>query len=213
LQGQDAQGRAGPRLRTHRSGGPVMTVRTVMGWNLRQVMATHGMYQTSELVPLLAERGVHLSREHVYRLVARTPQRLNMEVLAALCDILDCEPNDLLVPTAVEDRTAKTGTGDAGPATGACRPTRPGAARPPEDGRAHGRGCRARTARTAGDTTGAPGSSWMRRSASAAPCASPAQPRPAPVARTSGCWPSTTPTAGRRARPAPATRPSTPAPP
>ena len=83
-----------------------MTVRTVMGWNLRQVMATHGMYQTSELVPLLAERGVHLSREHVYRLVARTPQRLNMEVLAALCDILDCEPNDLLVPTVVEDQTA-----------------------------------------------------------------------------------------------------------
>lgn len=109
-----------------------MTVRTVMGWNLRQVMATHGMYQTSELVPLLAERGVHLSREHVYRLVARTPQRLNMEVLAALCDILDCEPNDLLVPTVVEDQTAKTGTGDSGPGIGDLRPIRARVRRPPE---------------------------------------------------------------------------------
>lgn len=112
-----------------------MTVRTSVMWNLRQVMATHGMYQTSELVPLLAERGVHLSREHVYRLVARTPQRLNMEVLAALCDILDCEPNDLLlVPTVVEDQTAKTGTGDSGPGIGDLRPIRARVRRPPEDG-------------------------------------------------------------------------------
>ena len=36
-----------------------MTTRIVMSWHLRQVMATRGIYQTSELVPLLAERGVH----------------------------------------------------------------------------------------------------------------------------------------------------------
>ena len=33
-----------------------MTRRIVMGWHLRQVMAARGIYQTSELVPLLAER-------------------------------------------------------------------------------------------------------------------------------------------------------------
>ena len=75
-----------------------MTRRLAMQWNLRQVMASRAIYQTSELVPLLAERGVSLSREHVYRLVTKTPQRLNMEILAALCDILDCQPNDLLQP-------------------------------------------------------------------------------------------------------------------
>ena len=32
-----------------------------MRWNLRQVMATRGLFQTSDLVPLLAERDVHLS--------------------------------------------------------------------------------------------------------------------------------------------------------
>lgn len=38
-------------------------------WHLRTKMAERGLFQTSDLVPLLAERGVHLSREQVYRLV------------------------------------------------------------------------------------------------------------------------------------------------
>jgi len=36
------------------------------------MMAARAIYQTSELVPQLAERGVHLYREHVYRLVTKT---------------------------------------------------------------------------------------------------------------------------------------------
>lgn len=67
-------------------------------WHLRTVMAERGLFQTTELVPLLAERGVELSREQVYRLVAKTPQRLNLEVLAALCDILEVTPTDLIEP-------------------------------------------------------------------------------------------------------------------
>ncbi|MFZ1285340.1 MAG: helix-turn-helix transcriptional regulator, partial [Propionicimonas sp.] len=75
--------------------------RTVtMQWNLRQVMADRGLFQTSELLPLLAERGIHVSREHVYRLVTRTPQRINIDILAALCDALGCDPGDLLTPIA-----------------------------------------------------------------------------------------------------------------
>ena len=65
-------------------------------WHLRARMAEKGMFQTSELVPLLGERGVHLSREQVYRLVTQPPQRLSMDTLAALCDILDVTPNDLM---------------------------------------------------------------------------------------------------------------------
>lgn len=65
-------------------------------WHLRRLMADHGMFATTDLVPLLAERGVVLSREQVYRLVVKTPQRLNLAVLAALCDILDCAPGDLI---------------------------------------------------------------------------------------------------------------------
>jgi hypothetical protein len=59
-------------------------------WRLRQLMASREMYQTSDLVPLLAERGVSLSREQVYRLVTHPPQRMSMDTLVALCDIFGC---------------------------------------------------------------------------------------------------------------------------
>src|SRR5438270_5549391 len=76
-------------------------------WHLRIRMAEKGMFQTSELVPLLAERGIRLSREQVYRLVTQTPQRLSMDVLAALCDILNCQPNDLIQVQVVNAEVRK----------------------------------------------------------------------------------------------------------
>jgi len=76
-------------------------------WHLRVKMAERGLFQTSDLVPLLAERGVRLSREQVYRLVARPPQRLSMDVLAALCDILDLTPNDLIEVVAAPVQVRK----------------------------------------------------------------------------------------------------------
>ncbi|MFF3006620.1 helix-turn-helix domain-containing protein [Kitasatospora sp. NPDC057940] len=82
-------------------------------WHLRQVMATRGMFQTSELVPLLADRGVHLSREQVYRLVTQPPQRMSMDTLAALCDILDCGVQELIEVSVVEQAVRKTATGSA----------------------------------------------------------------------------------------------------
>ena len=67
-------------------------------WHLRSLMAAAGMFATTDLVPLLAERGVVLSREQVYRLVARTPERLSLTTLCALCDILSCGPSELIEP-------------------------------------------------------------------------------------------------------------------
>jgi DNA-binding Xre family transcriptional regulator len=96
-------------------------------WNLRLRMAEKGMFQTSDLVPLLAERGVHLSREQVFRLVTQPPQRLSMDTLAALCDILDCSPNDLIEIEAASKQVRKT-AGDRGAAPPVRRTTirRPG---------------------------------------------------------------------------------------
>ena len=59
-------------------------------WNLRQVMATRGMFQTTDLTGPLAERGINLSSSQVYRLVVERPERLSLKVLMALMDILDC---------------------------------------------------------------------------------------------------------------------------
>lgn len=78
-------------------------------WNLRKRMAEQDMFATTDLVPLLADRGIHLSREQVYRLVTAPPQRLSMDTLAALCDILACTPNDLIEIDVVNTPVAKTG--------------------------------------------------------------------------------------------------------
>lgn len=102
-----------------------------MRWHLRQVMATRGIFQTSELVPLLAERGVHLTRQYVHKLVTTAPQRINVDLLAALCDILDCEPNDLLEPVTEVVEKTKTGTGGCeGLGIGELRPVRARVRRP-----------------------------------------------------------------------------------
>lgn len=86
-----------------------MSQKMTVEWNLRQLMATRGMYQTTDLVPLLAERGVSLSREQVFRLVTQPPQRLSMDTLAALCAILECGVGELItvVPAVDEQRSAK----------------------------------------------------------------------------------------------------------
>ena len=77
-------------------------------WNLRLRMAEKGYFQTSDLVPLLAARGIVLSREQVFRLVTQPPQRLSMDTLAALCDILTCQPNDLIEIQEVTEKVTKT---------------------------------------------------------------------------------------------------------
>ena len=83
-------------------------------WHLRRLMAERGLFQTTDLVPLLAERGVSLSREQVFRLVTRPPQRLSMDVLAALCDILECTPNHLIEIQMVK-ATVNKAAGASGP--------------------------------------------------------------------------------------------------
>lgn len=80
---------------------------SLLVWRLRQVMATHGMFRTTDLVPLLEQRGVHLSRSQVHRVVTCQPARLSLPLLAALCDILDCTASDLL--TTLEDEAGRSG--------------------------------------------------------------------------------------------------------
>jgi DNA-binding Xre family transcriptional regulator len=82
-------------------------------WHLRTLMAAQGMFSTTDIAPLLADRGVALSAAQVYRLVAQTPERLSLRTLVALCDILDCTAADLIEPVAETATARATGTGDA----------------------------------------------------------------------------------------------------
>src|SRR5512138_3351437 len=73
-----------------------MASRLGYAWHLRLRMAEQGMFNSPELAAALRERGVTLSDSQVWRLVTGTPERLNLRVLVALCDILGCTPNELI---------------------------------------------------------------------------------------------------------------------
>ena len=94
-------------------------------WNLRRVMADRGMFQTTDLIGPLAQRGIALSSSQVYRLVTGTPERLNLQVLAALCDTLGCTPAELIEPVAAPRRAKRA----AGATTSAPAELRPKPAR------------------------------------------------------------------------------------
>jgi DNA-binding Xre family transcriptional regulator len=102
-----------------------MTRKLDYRWNLRQVMASRGMFATTDLAEPLAQRGIHLSSSQVYRLVTERPERLSLKILMALLDILDCAMDDLIEPIAVvtPGRKARAASGgDAG--VGGLRPKR-----------------------------------------------------------------------------------------
>ena len=96
-------------------------------WRLREIMATRGLFSTTHLAPLLAERGITLSASQIHRLVTGTPERLSLPVLAALCDLLEVTPAELIETHAKNATTRKTG-GETGPTSVAgpaeLRPTR-----------------------------------------------------------------------------------------
>jgi DNA-binding Xre family transcriptional regulator len=99
-----------------------MTAKLDYRWHLRQVMATRGMFATTDLTGPLAQRGIELSSSQVYRLVVERPERLSLKILMALLDILDCTMDELIEPIAVARATpsrkavgAETGVGQLRP--------------------------------------------------------------------------------------------------
>ncbi len=108
-----------------------MTTKLDYKWNLRELMATRGMFSTTDIRPLLVERGIALSSTQIWRLVAEKPERLNLKILVALMDILDCQMEELIEPVtatsqrrrkAVGETTAPATSGETG--VGAFRPKR-----------------------------------------------------------------------------------------
>jgi DNA-binding Xre family transcriptional regulator len=110
-----------------------MTPKLDYRWNLRQVMATREMFQTTDLIAPLAERGIQLSPSQVYRLVVERPERLSLKVLMALLDILDCSMEELIQPiaAATSSRKRRTASGEEA-SVGGLRPKRARITRPSE---------------------------------------------------------------------------------
>lgn len=83
-------------------------------WHLREVMAARGIFITTDLVPRLADRGITLSVSQVHRLVTGTPERLSLPVLAALCDIFEVTPAQLIATRAENIPPRKAASGGEG---------------------------------------------------------------------------------------------------
>lgn len=93
-------------------------------WHLRQVMATRGMFSTTDLLGPLADRGIRLSSSQVYRLVVDRPERLSLKILMALLDILDCSMDELIEPVAAAGTVKKAKAAGGGESLGDLRPKR-----------------------------------------------------------------------------------------
>jgi DNA-binding Xre family transcriptional regulator len=76
-------------------------------WRLRVLMAENGMFKAIDLEPRLAEHGIRLSDSQVWRLVTGRPERLNLRLLVVLCEILGCEPGELVRRADVAATTFK----------------------------------------------------------------------------------------------------------
>ncbi|GAA3541704.1 hypothetical protein GCM10022222_26720 [Amycolatopsis ultiminotia] len=102
-----------------------MTAKLDYRWHLRQVMATRGMFATTDLLEPLAQRGIRLSSSQVYRLVVERPERLSLKVLMALLDILDTTMDELIEPVAAASahKAKAVGAGN-GAGVGDLRPKR-----------------------------------------------------------------------------------------
>lgn len=103
-------------------------------WRLSELMAARGLHNTTDLIPLLAERGIILSRPQVYRIVNQKPERVALQVIAAICDIFSCGPEDLITVTAADVRERKTGTAYSPNVVDLNRTVRPRRARIIDDG-------------------------------------------------------------------------------
>ncbi|HET6895009.1 MAG TPA: helix-turn-helix transcriptional regulator [Candidatus Baltobacteraceae bacterium] len=73
-----------------------MTRKFEAQWHLRKLLALKGIFNTTDLLPLLAERGINISRTQAYRLTAEKPNYVSLDLVVTLCDILDCTAADLI---------------------------------------------------------------------------------------------------------------------
>ena len=98
-------------------------------WRLEERMHERGIHQITALQRELERHGIDLSSSQIHRLVTQTPERLNLEVLAALCEILACTPSDL-IEVHTKARRRKVSGGNVVDMAATVRPRRARVVRP-----------------------------------------------------------------------------------
>ena len=78
-------------------------------WRLTDLMTVRGI-DVDGLAAMLRDRGICYSDTQVHRLVTQTPERVSLLVIAALCDLLECSPSDLIdTSVSIEDTNRALG--------------------------------------------------------------------------------------------------------
>ena len=69
-----------------------------MKWNLRFAAANRGVWKANELQRKLAEHGLVISAGKMSGLWSGTPTSIKLDDLDVICEVLDCEVGELLIP-------------------------------------------------------------------------------------------------------------------
>ena len=93
-----------------------------MRWNLRLAAAQRDIWKASELQAMLADAGLVISAGKMSNLWSGQPVTIRLDDLEVICEVLGCEPGDLLVrepgkvrrPEAEADET-RAAAGGGGP--------------------------------------------------------------------------------------------------
>ena len=83
-----------------------------MRWNLRLAAAQRDIWKASELQRMLADAGLVISAGKMSNLWSGQPVTIRLEDLEVICEVLGCEPGDLLVREPGKIRRGEQADGD-----------------------------------------------------------------------------------------------------
>jgi DNA-binding Xre family transcriptional regulator len=88
-------------------------------WNLRLAAAQRDIWKASQLQRMLADAGLIISAGKMSNLWSGQPVTIRLDDLDIICDVLECEPGDLLIRELDKARRADRQTGPPPPAAAA----------------------------------------------------------------------------------------------
>ena len=89
-----------------------------MRWNLRLAAAQRDIWKASQLQGMLADAGLVISAGKMSNLWSGQPVTIRLDDLEVICEVLGCEPGDLLVREPGKVRRPEAGAGEARAAAG-----------------------------------------------------------------------------------------------
>jgi DNA-binding Xre family transcriptional regulator len=69
-----------------------------MQWNLRMKAAERGVWKSTQMRRLLAGAGLEISAGKMSALWTGTPATIRLDDLDVICQVLECDPSELLIP-------------------------------------------------------------------------------------------------------------------